>query len=130
MADTIDRIIEREGGYTHDPADPGGRYEAKYLTGPGFDKITVPYLREQLVDFGVNSGPSIAIVKLQGILGVKQDGILGTKTLDALSTIPPMVVNNRLAVERIKLMGRIVSKHPTQLKFLNGWLDRAAQFIV
>jgi lysozyme family protein len=156
MGDVIDRVIEREGGFVDDPADGGGRtdkgiserahpeawadgkvtyeearaiYEAKYLKGPGFDRITVPYLREQLVDFGVHSGPAVAIQKLQEILKVKVDGVLGPKTLQACSLVNAMTVNNQLVASRVKLLGRIVSKHPAQLKFLNGWLSRALEFL-
>jgi|SRR3990170_915963 len=157
MGDIIDHLIAREGGAVNDPVDAGGRtdkgisershpeawsdgkvtyeearaiYEAKYLIGPGFNRISVPYLREHLVDFGVHSGPVVAIQKLQSILKIPVDGILGTRTLEALSGSPSMVVNNLLVAERIKLIGRIVSKAPAQVRFLNGWLNRALEFLV
>lgn len=36
-------------------------------------------------DFGINSGPSRAIKELQKIVGVAPDGVMGRKTLDAIS---------------------------------------------
>jgi lysozyme family protein len=157
MSDTIDGVIKREGGLANDPLDKGGAtfegisqkanpeawkngpptdaqvraiYEAKYIKWPGFDKITDPQLQVQLIDFGINSGVQIAIQKLQEILGVKVDGQLGPMTLAALTTKDPKSINNQLVIARIKLIGRIVSKNPTQVRFVNSWLDRALQFLV
>jgi lysozyme family protein len=152
----IDDILRREGGAVDHPADKGGRtnfgiaershpeawadgkvtedearaiYLKKYVVGPGFDRVADPLLMAHLVDFGVNSGPSIAIQKLQSILGVKVDGVLGPKTLDALSARDAREVNNLLVGERIKMIGRIVLKDRSQLAFLNGWLNRCCEFL-
>lgn len=157
VEEIITDIIKREGEKTDDPADRGGRtefgiseaanpeawadnkvteaearaiYEAKYVLGPKFDKILDPGLRAQLVDYGVNSGPMIAIMKLQEIVHEVVDGVLGPDTLHALSNYPPEYVNNRLVIARVKMIGRIISKNPTQVKYINGWLDRATQFLV
>lgn len=143
---------------TNDPADKGGRtqfgisershpkawedgkvtedeareiYVQKYVIGPGFHKIppTHKKVQEQLIDFGVNSGPGMAIMKLQLALGVEQDGVFGPKTHAALIGSDPVQINVALIAERIKMIGRIVSKNPSQLKFLNGWLNRALEFL-
>ena len=100
------------------------------MKGPGFDKITDPHLQAQLVDFGVNSGPQLAIMKLQEILQVDVDGVLGPQTLAAVKGVTPDELNTLLAVSRIKMIGRIVQKNPSQLKFLSGWLNRAMEFLV
>jgi lysozyme family protein len=152
----INDILQREGGYVNNPADKGGEtaygiskvanpdawkngpptadearaiYKKKYVEGPHFDQIQDPQLQAQLVDYGVNSGPSIAIQKLQQILGVPVDGILGPGTIAALSQLHPEDVANHLVALRVKMIGQIVSKNPSQVKFLNGWLDRALQFL-
>ena len=84
-------ILKNEGGYTNHPADTGGEthygisrtahpeawvdgtvsqeaaraiYLTQYVTYPKFDQIPDPYLMMQLVDFGVHSGPGLAIMKL------------------------------------------------------------------
>lgn len=155
--DVIGDIIRREGGFVHDPNDKGGRtqygisersnpeawkdgkvteaeareiYERKYLKGPGFDKVKDLQLRSQLVDFGVNSGPMIAIMKLQEILGVSVDGVIGPQTLGALELIHSEDVNTALAISRLKMIARIVQKNPSQLKFLVGWVSRCCEFLV
>lgn len=152
----IDDVIEREGGYVNDPNDPGGRtiygiterdfpgewnngppslerakqvYAQKFVHTPGFDKIPDMDLAEQLIDYGVNSGPFIAIQKLQLVVGVPQDGVLGPATLDALAHMDSREVNNKVAGERIKMLGRIVTKNRNMLGDLNGWLTRATSFL-
>ena len=159
MADVskvIDDVIVREGPETNDPVDKGGRtkygiseasnpdlwkdgppteaqsrarYEQRYVTGPGFDKIGDKQLQAQLIDFGVNSGPMVAIMKLQDVLHVKSDGILGPQTLVLANSGQSRDTNNRLVAARVRMIGKIVQKNPSQLRFINGWLDRAVQFI-
>lgn len=106
-------------------------YERKYITLPGFGKIpaTHPRAKEILVDWGVISGPELAKRELQGILGVKQDGVLGPITLAKLAGIDDRSLTNLIAVARMKMMGRIVKRDPSQLRFLLGWLNRAAEWI-
>lgn len=139
---------------TNDPSDGGGRtqygiseksnpeawkdgkvteaeareiYTRKYVLAPKFNLINYPPLQAQLIDFGVNSGPMIAIMKLQGILGVTQDGVLGPATLAKLTD--PVKVNKLLVIERVKMICKIVQKDPSQLKYLGGWINRSLEFI-
>lgn len=155
--DPIDDILRREGEReTNDPLDPGGRtkwgisersnpeawvdgrvteaearaiYERKYIVAPGFNRIEDILLRNQLIDYGVNSGPMIAIMKLQGIVGATVDGVLGPETLGKLALFPVDRVRVLLVGERIKMLGRIVAKNPSQLKWLNGWINRSLEFL-
>jgi lysozyme family protein len=153
----ITDIIKAEGGATatNRPNDRGGRtqygiseksnpqawldgrvtepeareiYEKKYVKAPGFDKIADPKLQAQLVDFGVTSGPQLAIQKLQGCVGAAIDGILGPETLAKVNAAEPVRLNNQLALERVKMIGRLVHRDPRQSENLNGWLTRALGF--
>ena len=152
-------VIKAEGPETNDSTDRGGRtafgiseksnpvawsdgrvteeearaiYERKYVISPGFDKIGDSKLKEQLIDFGVNSGPQLAIMGLQRVLNITADGLLGPKTLAVLdaNTYRVRIISNQLAIARIKMFGRIVKKDPSQLKYLNGWLNRACEWII
>lgn len=154
----IDAIIKAEGGatVTNDPKDGGGRtqygiaevshpeawadgkvtleearniYFTKYVQGPGFSHIKDWRLQHQLVDFGVNSGPVVAIRNLQQVVGVEVDGILGPKTLERVNDLDPKVVGNELAKLRCLLLAKICVKNPSQLRFLVGWLNRALEFV-
>ena len=147
------------GVVTNDPADTGGltqfgltkrdnpaewadgkvtsdeayhAYERKYLHGPGYAKIPSTHRRilGQLVDFGVNSGPGVATKKLQEILGVETDGVFGEETLAALIQRNDAEVNNKLVQARVKMICKIVKANPSQLKWLNGWVNRAFEFQV
>jgi lysozyme family protein len=152
----IDQVILNEGGATatNNPADRGGRtqfgiseranpqawldgkvtedearaiYEQKYLKGPGFDQIHDSRLQAQLVDYGVVSGPFVAIQKLQDALGLTTDGVLGPHTLAAANANPR--ANQALVKARVMMIARIVQKNPSQVQFLAGWLARALEFL-
>ena len=152
----IDAIIAKEGGFSNDSTDLGGRtdkgiserahpdawsdnkitdeearaiYEQKYLKHTRIDQIPDHHLRHHVADFAVNSGPFIAIQKLQIVLRVTVDGVIGPETLAAIQKVHPEAINNGLVAERVKLIGRIVVKNPSQLKFLNGWLERSLSFL-
>lgn len=85
---------------------------------------------EQLVDWGVTSGPRLAIQKLQEVVGVEADGSLGPKTLAAVAAFDPIKLNNALVASHVKMIGRLVKRDPRQLSNLNGWLNRALEFII
>ena len=159
LDDIITDIIKREGGAktTNDPKDKGGRtqfgiaehsnpaawadgkvteaearaiYLQKYVKGPGFDKIAHQRLQHQLIDFAVLSGPAIAIQKLQEAVGADIDGILGPDTLAKVNALDGVVVGNKLVAARVKMICKIVVKHPSQLRFLSGWVNRSLDFLV
>jgi lysozyme family protein len=115
----IDRLFKREGGYSNDPDDAGGRtyhgiserahpeawqdgtvtpdeeeriYDKDYLSGPGIDKIPDPILREQVFDFGVNAGTHTAVSLLQRLVGAKQDGMIGPDTLHRIAMFPSCIL--------------------------------------
>lgn len=154
----ITDVLVREGGAiaTDHAADGGGRtqygisershpdawadghvteeearaiYYNRYVKGPGFDAIPDAHLMAQLVDFGVLSGPAIAIQKLQTVLKVDADGILGPQTLHALSLRDSTQVGNLLVGERVKMIGRIISRNKSQAVFASGWLNRCVEFL-
>jgi lysozyme family protein len=156
MSDMFDLIQTREGAATNDPNDRGGPtahgisqkanpeawkngppteaearaiFESKYVLGPKFNLIEDPKLQAQLIDYGFNSGSYVAIQKLQAILKVPVDGILGPQTLEALSKSDIKEVNKQLVIARVTMLCRIIQKDPTQVKFAVGWMTRALSFL-
>ena len=150
-------IIEREGPESNHPADVGGRtkygisarsnpdawkdgpptleqakaiYLQRYVQVPRFHLVRDPALQAQLVDYGVHSGPALAIMKLQGILGVKVDGILGPLTMEAIDREGDQWLNNQLMVERLRMVGRIVARDKSQAVWVGGWINRIVSFLV
>ena len=110
---------EAEAIYLHD-----------YIQRPGFHLIPDERLRHHVIDFGVNSGPGRAARKLQRVVGADQDGVIGPQTLNAIRRMGASKVNNLLMAERIKFLGRIVDGDHSQAAFLNGWLNRALEFMI
>lgn len=145
------------GGYTNDPHDRGGRtiwgiaesanpdlwrdgppsreaavqrYYQKYVVAPQFHLIVDGRLQAQVVDMGVTSGTRLAVEKLQGCVGAKVDGQIGPETLTRINSSDPVILNNKFARERVKMIGRLVQKRPGDLKYLNGWLNRILPFFI
>lgn len=105
------------------------RYLERYVQGPGFDQIADMCLRSLLVDYGVLSGPMIAIKALQTVCDVPQDGLLGPTTMAALALLPVGQVVNGVVAERVRMIGRILTKNPSQAKFAAGWLNRITEWL-
>jgi len=155
MEDIIDDIILKEGGSksTNIKEDKGGRTqygisEAANPTAWADGKVTKEEAREiyfrkylrpfaliedhpaypQAVDFGVTSGPSLVITKIQEIVGAEVDGHLGPDTKKMVLTYEGDL-NLELCKSRLKMIGRLVQKSPSQLTFLSGWINRSLEFI-
>jgi len=164
FTDALHHVLKREGGYSHDPADPGGEtnygitlrvyegwradhklplrsvklitpdeiasiYDTRYWDAVQGDTLNNGYdanVALQVFDFAVNAGPKQAILSLQRILGVKEDGQLGPQTLGALIAKPPAEIRVLYADERERFYRSLVARRPALQKFLAGWLKRVA----
>jgi len=90
------------------------------------DEIIDQSVAEILVDWIYNSGP-VAIHKLQIIVGVTEDGVVGPNTLKMINNTNPKILFDRIWATRYKFYHTIVEKNPTQEKFLKGWLKRLGE---
>ena len=77
---------------------------------------------EVVGNIAVNAGHSRAAKWLQAIVGTTQDGIIGNKTLEALSKFQPDLVATML-IQRTEQHYRSIAKGKLA-KFLNGWMNR------
>lgn len=153
----LDELIVREGVKdTNNPHDPGGRtkygiserahpeawkngpptrqvaediFFRMYMVKSGFIYTTPDFLAEQLIDWGVTSGPLLVTMELQRILRVPVDGKIGPITKGALAEQNAEVVNTKVVIAHVLMLGRLVQKRPSQLTFLFGWLTRALSFL-
>lgn len=75
-------------------------------------------------DTAVNSGVGRAGKILQACVGVVQDGAIGPKTLAAIALVPPMALAAQYCDQREAFYRGIVAINPSQMIFLNGWLNR------
>jgi lysozyme family protein len=73
-------------------------------------------------DFGVNSGPSRAVMALQRAVGVADDGKLGPVTLKAVAAADPRRTIERICTDRLAFLRRL-STWPV---FGKGWSKRVA----
>jgi lysozyme family protein len=99
-------------------------YYMNYWCESSCDKIPSP-LSILVFDFAVNSGPSRAIKYLQRLLNLKDDGIVGPKTLAAVGAVEDLqdFCSDYLDL-RDDLFAGIVAHDSTQKIFLKGWLAR------
>jgi len=103
--------------------------EKRYVECNGIDKLKDTPLKSQVIDDAVLSGPFIAVQDLQNAVGAADDGIIGPKTLKAVEEYGHEKASRHLAVVRSLRLARFVKRHPDQLVFLVGWLNRALGFI-
>ncbi len=168
MSDFIDEIIEREGGdaETNDAADSGGRtkfgiseranpeawadgtvtrdeardiYKRVYVLAEHFELIKDLSLFHQVVDFGVMHGPDVASRLLQQLAGVKADGVIGPKTVEAVENYPAgklfgvdvpgkVLLNLAFRDARVIYDVTLAKRRPKDQKFVLGWVNRAQEF--
>ncbi len=122
--------VTREDVRTLTKAEARQIYAERYIQRPKFDKIADARLREHVIDCGVLSGPRTAAKWLQKAAGVTDDGAIGPLTLAAVNGGDTHTLNTKVAVLRIRSMGRIMTRDHSQAAFALGWLRRATKFLL
>lgn len=97
-------------------------YREQYAKPVWFDRLPSG-LDYALFDFAVNSGVSRAVKMLQGIVGVRQDGIMGNQTLAAVKKQDPVALSRALCDARLAFVRRL----KTWKIFGRGWQRRIEQ---
>lgn len=85
------------------------------------DTIADQTVANMVVDWLFHSGSS-TIKKVQTLLGITADGIVGQKTIIALNNA--VGIKEKLYSSRKSYLNSIVKNNPSQKKFLNGWINR------
>ncbi|SQI34961.1 Predicted lysozyme (DUF847) [Leminorella richardii] len=145
----INYLLGVEGGYVNDPVDRGGEtkfgiskrayphlniatltreqaaeiYYTDYWLKARCNKLPFP-IALMLFDAAVNHGLKAAVQQLQRAVRVSDDGIIGTKTLEAVRVTNSMQLMMRLTVERSRSYAKIIAGNPNQKRFLDGWFNR------
>ena len=138
-------LIGLEGGYVHDPNDPGGetKFGISKRAYPALDIVSLTavdakrvYRRDYwefvfgdallwplsyfVFDAAVNQGVAPAIRMLQQALGVEADGIIGPQTLASVGRFPQSEVCSLfLALRGVRYAGTHGFKH-----YGLGWFKR------
>lgn len=122
----ITEAVAREVGYRGDmrelPLDLAKRIYLERYWGPAGCEAVPDALRFQLFDMAVNSGVRQAIKTLQRAVGAFEDGVLGPKTLLAISSMPAAKIVARFNGVRLAFMAGL-SNWPS---FSRGWALRIA----
>lgn len=122
----ITEAVARQEGYTGDmrayPLDHArGVYKRRYWGAMRLDEVR-PEVRFDLFDAGVNSGVSAATRWAQRILSVRDDGVMGPVTIQALTTINPALFRARYSGARLAFMAGLRQWD----SFSRGWAKRIA----
>lgn len=100
-------------------------FEAGYWRPFKADQIRNQSIANMCVDWAWGSGAVTAIKKVQRVLGVQVDGIVGEITLGAINRYPSqLVLFEKIKDARLAFINAIVRNDPSQMRFLRGWTNR------
>ena len=80
-----------------------------------------------IVDFVFNSGKSV-IKRIQKVVNVTPDGIVGKKTLSAINNADQKELFNKIKASRKAFYDEIITRNPSKAKFKKGWYNRLNAF--
>jgi len=83
------------------------------------------FVASMLLNIGVNQGKRSVAKKIQRILGVTVDGVIGPITIGKLNEAHRDAFVYQFIIETIELYTHIINKDRGQKKFITGWLNRA-----
>jgi len=89
------------------------------------DKVEDDFVASMILDFGTNIGKKAIISKLQRVVGVKVDKIIGPITIRAINAMPRDTLVYHVLLEVVELYVQISNKEKRQRVFLQGWCNRA-----
>lgn len=93
------------------------------------DEIANQSVANAIVDWAYNSGPAVAAKKVQAVVGVDIDGVIGLRTIAAINAADPKWLFGKVQLSRIAFLEAIVRNKPPQAKFLGGWKNRVNSLI-
>ena len=98
--------------------------------------ICTPALAVVMFDSGVNCGIRTATQWLQAAYNKKTrehliiDGIIGPKTMLAVTSIDENVLIQGVLAYRLQHYSRLVKRYPEQKKFFRGWVHRVSNLML
>lgn len=87
-------------------------------------------LRTNVIDMGVNAGVRRATILLQQMVGATVDSWIGAETLKLLAKNDPNVWDVLYVGFRLAFYEDLIIAKPTNMKWRNGWRNRALSFLV
>lgn len=95
-------------------------FDTHFIRKPGIDKLP-DVAQAEMVGLSINAGPKAAIKVLQRAAGVKADGVIGPKTIEAVKRLSNEQIGRAVDDFYINLVERV----PKNRRFLKGWLNRS-----
>lgn len=99
-------------------------YKSVFWDPEHYGELSSGALAVALFDQGVLEGTPRVVKALQSLLGVPEDGILGPMTLAAVNAENGLKLAFRFLNSRAAYYTHIVRGDPSQVVFLDGWIDR------
>ena len=91
------------------------------------DAIVSDQVASCLLSFSINDGESREVKMLQECLNIPADGAFGSQTLEHTNAYAPEVLAPALRAAQADFYRALVVSNPTDIRFLQGWLRRAAR---
>lgn len=159
FATHIKKVLGHEGGYVHDPVDPGGETNfgiskasyprvdiARLTAGEAVEIYRQDYwnrtkivdlpdsISGAVLDFAVNHGRRRAAIYCQKTINafggnVRVDGAIGPITVAAAENLDSSLFLRELTARRLSFYDRIIHNNPPMSKFKNGWYKRANSWL-
>jgi lysozyme family protein len=99
-------------------------YRVYFWTQVQGSDISSQEVAQTLFDFAVNAGVKTAVILAQSVAGTTPDGVMGPKTLGAINAADPDKFRLAYGMAKMARYAQIVTRDPSQRKFLLGWLNR------
>jgi len=100
-------------------------YKVLFWDKIGGGQINDQEVANSIFDFAVNSGVSTSIGLAQQVVGASCDGVIGTKTIQAINSFQPDHFIAAFTVEKCRKYIAICKKRPDSRKYFFGWIDRS-----
>ena len=105
-------------------------YLFTYWTPLSLRLINSQEVADALFSFAVNQGAGRAVKRMQLILGVTQDGKMGTDTIAAINARDGVELCNQFCELTAIYFNSLVAKRPSLAKFSRGWKNRVDDYRV
>lgn len=91
----------------------------------GLDSVTDQSKATAIFDLSINMGKVRVVKGVQRIVGATVDGHIGPLTISAINNFNKNILLEELSIFALGIYEGIVIKYPDQIKFINGWRNRA-----
>lgn len=100
-------------------------YKVIFWDKVGGDQINDQDIANSIFDFAVNAGVSTSVGLAQRVTGSSCDGVIGSKTIQAINDFEPDHFIAAFTVEKCRKYLAICRKRTDSRKYFLGWIDRA-----